>query len=100
MHTNTWQRGFWGVWLTQFQESFADNAYLFLVLAFVADMAIGEDTRGHLTLLAGLLFAAPFVLFSPIGGFLADRHSKRSVILGTKLVEIPIMIIALLGLML
>src|SRR4051812_16353187 len=82
--TNTSRkRGFWSVWATQFQESLSDNAYRFLVISFVADMAFAPETRGYLTLLAGILFAMPFVLFSPAGGYLADRYSKRSVIVGT-----------------
>ncbi len=34
--------------------------------------------------LVGALFALPFILFSMAGGFLADRFSKRSVAIGTK----------------
>jgi len=93
-----WKRGFWSVWATQFQESFSDNAYRFLVISFVADMALASEKRGFLTLLAGILFALPFVLFSPMGGYFADRYSKRSVILGTKIAEIPVMAIAFAGL--
>src|SRR5262245_17534455 len=95
---SSWKRSFWSVWATQFQESFSDNAYRFLVISFVADMALASETRGYLTLLAGILFATPFVLFSPAGGYLADRYSKRSVILGTKIAEIAVMGIALTGL--
>ena len=93
-----WKRGFWSVWATQFQESFSDNAYRFLVISVVTDPAFHGDRVAVLELVAGFLFAAPFVLFSPTGGYLADRYSKRSVILGTKLAEILIMGIALLGL--
>jgi acyl-[acyl-carrier-protein]-phospholipid O-acyltransferase/long-chain-fatty-acid--[acyl-carrier-protein] ligase len=45
-------------------------------------------------LLIGFLFAAPFVLFSMTGGFLADRFSKRQVTVGTKLFEIGVMLYA------
>ena len=61
-----------------------------VVFSFVATMAIeATSNREYLNALAGILFAAPFVLFSPMGGFLADRFSKRSVILGTKFGEMP-----------
>src|SRR5215467_7970655 len=93
-----WRGGFWSVWATQFQESLSDNAYRFLVISFVADMAFASQTRSNLTLLAGILFATPFVLFSPAGGHLADRYSKRTVILGTKIAEVPVMALALVGL--
>ena len=93
-----WKRGFWSVWATQFQESFSDNAYRWIVISFVATRALeAAANREYLNALAGILFAAPFVLFSPLGGYLADRFSKRSVILGTKFAEILVMAIALLG---
>src|SRR4029079_8634349 len=96
---NRWKRGFWSVWATQFQESFSDNAYRWIVISYVANMAIhAGSTREYLNTLAGILFAAPFVLFSPTGGYLADRFSKRSVILGTKFAELAVMAIALVGL--
>jgi acyl-[acyl-carrier-protein]-phospholipid O-acyltransferase/long-chain-fatty-acid--[acyl-carrier-protein] ligase len=93
-----WRRGFWSVWATQFQESFSDNAYRWIVISFVAHLAIQGSERELLNTIAGVLFAAPFVLFSPLGGYLADRYSKRSVILGTKLGEILVMAVALAGL--
>jgi len=94
-----WKRGFWSIWATQFQESFSDLAYRWLVFSFITSMAIWSDERQqYMKGLAGLLFAAPFVLFSPIGGFLADRFSKRFVILGTKFAEVVVMGIAFAGL--
>src|SRR6188508_3693153 len=96
---NRWKRGFWSIWATQFQESFSDLAYRWLVFSFITSMALWSDERQqYMKGLAGLLFAAPFVLFSPIGGFLADRFSKRFVILGTKFAEVVVMGIAFAGL--
>ncbi len=46
----------------------------------------------------GALFALPFILFSMAGGYLADRFSKRSVAIGTKIAEIAIMVLAALAL--
>jgi acyl-[acyl-carrier-protein]-phospholipid O-acyltransferase/long-chain-fatty-acid--[acyl-carrier-protein] ligase len=98
MSTRTWRRDFWIVWTTQFQESFSDNAYRWIVISFVAHLILAGSRRELLNSVAGILFAAPFVLFSPTGGYLADRYSKRSVILGTKLAEIFVMGIAFVGL--
>jgi len=94
---NQWKRGFWSVWATQFQESFSDNAYRWIVISFVANMAMAGSTREYLNTLAGILFAAPFVLFSPAGGYLADRYSKRAAILCTRFGEVFVMGIALAG---
>src|SRR5215510_8469798 len=95
---NRWKHGFWGVWATQFQESFNDNAYRWLVVSYVIGMGLSSERQDFLTNAATVLFSLPFILFSPAGGYLADRYSKRSVILGTKLAELPIMGLALLGL--
>jgi acyl-[acyl-carrier-protein]-phospholipid O-acyltransferase / long-chain-fatty-acid--[acyl-carrier-protein] ligase len=95
---NRWKHGFWGVWATQFQESFNDNAYRWLVVSYVIGMGLSSERQDFLTNAATVLFSLPFILFSPAGGYLADRYSKRSVILGTKLTELPIMGLALLGL--
>src|SRR5688572_31834272 len=61
---NRWKRGFWSIWATQFQESFSDLAYRWLVFSFITHMAFNADTtEDYLKALAGILFAAPFVLF-------------------------------------
>jgi len=91
-------RGFWSLFFTQFQESFSDNAYKFLVIFFVTAMTLPGDRRHLLVLLVGWLFSLPFILFSMAGGYLADRFSKRSVVIGVKIAEIPVMGVALLGL--
>ena len=88
------RRGFWSLSAAQFQESFSDNAYRWLVLSYITAMGLS----GSLALAAGILFSLPFILFSMTGGYLADRYSKRSVIIGTKIAEIPIMGLALAGL--
>ncbi len=57
-----------------------------------------ENVRDRFVLLVGALFALPFIFFSLAGGYLADRYSKRSVTIGTKLFEIAVMIVALVAL--
>ena len=49
---------------------------------------------------AASLFALPFILFSACGGWLADRFSKKKVILGAKALEIVAMIVGAAGLLL
>jgi acyl-[acyl-carrier-protein]-phospholipid O-acyltransferase / long-chain-fatty-acid--[acyl-carrier-protein] ligase len=93
-----WRYGFWSVWATQFQESFSDNAYRWIVISYVTHLAIAAARIDSLKAIAGVMFATPFVLFSPAGGYLADRFSKRAVILGTKLGEVIVMTVAFAGL--
>jgi acyl-[acyl-carrier-protein]-phospholipid O-acyltransferase/long-chain-fatty-acid--[acyl-carrier-protein] ligase len=93
--------GFWSLIITQFQGAFSDNLYQwlarFMLIGMVLDFIPG-DLRSTKLALVGILFALPFLLFSMAGGYLADRHSKRTVVIGTKVAEIFVMTIALLGL--
>jgi len=94
--------GFWALIVTQFQGAFSDNVLKNLVV-FVALFATG---RAAMSLsekhaygeLIGVLFSLPFILFSMAGGFLADRFSKRSVMLGVKIFELAVMALVLAGL--
>src|SRR5579864_6981296 len=93
-----WQRGFWALIVTQFQNAFNDNAIKFLVIYIVVAMNFPENRRDFLVLVVGALFALPFIFFSMTGGYFADRYSKRSVVVGTKLMEILVMAVAIAGL--
>jgi acyl-[acyl-carrier-protein]-phospholipid O-acyltransferase/long-chain-fatty-acid--[acyl-carrier-protein] ligase len=93
-----WRRGFWSLVVTQFQGAFNDNAYKNLVVFIILGTGLAKADRDRLVLVAGALFSVPFILFSMTGGFLADRFSKRSVTIGTKLFEICVMVLAAAGL--
>jgi len=97
-HDRKWRRGFWSLFITQFQETFSDNAYKFLLISFIIAMNLTTSQRDSFVLVVGALFAIPFILFSMTGGYLADRFSKRSVIIGMKIAEIVVMGVALAGL--
>ena len=93
------QRGFWALIVTQFQGAFSDNVVKNLVVfvaLFGTSMTFAEkNSYGEWI---GALFALPFILFSMTGGFLADRFSKRSVMLGVKTFELFIMSLVFAGL--
>src|SRR5580658_8491198 len=93
-----WQVGFWALIVTQFQNAFSDNAIKFLVIYIIVAMNFPESQRDFLVLVVGALFALPFIFFSMTGGYFADRYSKRSVVIGTKLMEIFVMGVTILGL--
>ncbi|HXQ26764.1 MAG TPA: acyl-[ACP]--phospholipid O-acyltransferase [Candidatus Acidoferrales bacterium] len=86
-----WRRGFWSLIVTQFQTGFNDNGLKFLVTYIVIGMNLPQARRDTLVPIVGALFALPFILFSMTGGYFADRYSKRSVTIGTKLLEIAVM---------
>lgn len=120
-------RGFWSLFVTQFQGAFSDNIFKFLVIFLISDailLATGVPadvlsafkkgaavSEEHLSLLEGgiarrdqfislvlAVFSLPFILFSMTGGFLADRHSKRRVVIAVKVGEVLIMLLGTVGL--
>jgi MFS family permease len=93
-----WRAGFWSLIATQFQTAFNDNAVKFLVIYIIVAMNFPNNFRDRLILIVGALFAIPFILFSMTGGYFADRYSKRSVTIGTKLLELVVMAFTILAL--
>jgi MFS family permease len=95
-----WPRGFWNLMFTQFQGAFSDNALRWLVIfPVLANVALSDAQKDEFASHASLMFAIPFLLFSTIGGWMADRFSKRSVMQSVKLGEIGIMLFATYALM-
>jgi acyl-[acyl-carrier-protein]-phospholipid O-acyltransferase/long-chain-fatty-acid--[acyl-carrier-protein] ligase len=93
-----WRRGFWSLIVTQFQTGFNDNALKFLVVYIIIGMSFTKAQQDKLVPLINVIFSVPFILFSMAGGNLADRYSKRSVTIGTKLFELAIMGFFIVGL--
>src|ERR1700691_3582776 len=93
-----WRHGFWSLIVTQFQTGFNDNGLKYLVIYLIIGMNLPQARRDSLVPIVGALFAIPFILFSMTGGYFADRYSKRSVTIGTKLLEIGVMAFFIVGL--
>lgn len=93
-----WRLGFWSLIATQFQGAFNENGLKNLVIFLILALYPEKDYREKLVLWVGILFATPFVLFSMLGGYLADRYSKRSVTIWTKVFEILVMLVAAVAL--
>ncbi len=89
-----WRRGFWALMATQFQGAFSDNALKQLVIFLVMAQHLPKEQLDRLVSDAGMYFALPFLLFSAFGGWMADRFSKKHVMIGVKTVEIGIMLFA------
>lgn len=81
--------GFWALIGTQFQGAFSDNALKWLVSFLVLEAGVSREQRDFLfVLVVPLVFAVPFLAFSIPGGYFADRFSKRSVTISTKMLEV------------
>src|SRR3977135_2219292 len=89
-----WRLGVWSLIATQFQGAFNENALKFFVIYLLLSVEKDKVHRDQLELLVGILFAAPFILFSLTGGYLADRFSKRTVTIWTKVFEVGVMLFA------
>jgi acyl-[acyl-carrier-protein]-phospholipid O-acyltransferase/long-chain-fatty-acid--[acyl-carrier-protein] ligase len=89
-----WQRGFWSLMATQFQGAFSDNVLKWLVVYLVIAQKLPEEQLKALVSDSGMYFAIPFLLLSMPGGWMADRFSKRQVMIGVKTMEVGIMIFA------
>ena len=89
-----WQRGFWCLMGTQFQGAFSDSVLRWLVIYLVIAKKLPKEELDALVADSGILFAIPFLILSAFGGWMADRFSKRHVMIGVKLMELGIMVFA------
>jgi len=92
-----WKHGFWSLMATQFQNAFSDNALKNLIILGALAHMTAAERDSHIAVV-NALFAAPFILFSMFGGWLADRFSKQRVMTTVKMVEIGIMLFAAMAL--
>lgn len=91
---------FWPLFVTQALGAFNDNLYkttLVVALAYGV-WPTGDWSPEMLVTLAAGLFIIPFVLCAPIGGDLADKYDKATVIQSVKRVEIYLVIAAMFAL--
>jgi len=90
------QIGFKALLVTQFLEAFNDNA-LKVVVTFVAiDYFTQHGAGTFFVSLAGVVFILPFLLFSTLAGYLADRFSKKRIIVIAKVAELTILIFGMM----
>ncbi len=80
-------------WLntTQFLGALNDNIFKFLLVFFLIDRH-GAGEAGTIAAKAGTVFVIPFLIFSSAAGILADRISKRRILVGVKVVEVIVML--------
>jgi acyl-[acyl-carrier-protein]-phospholipid O-acyltransferase/long-chain-fatty-acid--[acyl-carrier-protein] ligase len=93
-----WRTGFWSLIVTQFQGAFSENALKNLIIFLIFGLGLSQTQKDKLVPVVMVLFAMPFIVFSMVGGYFADRFSKRSVTIGTKIFEICSTACALAGL--
>lgn len=89
-------RSFLALLGTLFLVAVNDNMFRWLVVPIGKDL-LGSEARA---LSIGLAcFVSPFLLLAGPAGFVVDRFSKRSVIIGCKVAEIVIMVMGIIGIL-
>ena len=90
---------FIGLLVTQFMVALNDNMFRWLVVPIGKQLlrrqGFAPEDAQNMALTAGTIcFLLPFVLFAASAGYLADRFSKRNVMVGCKVAETVIMVLA------
>jgi acyl-[acyl-carrier-protein]-phospholipid O-acyltransferase / long-chain-fatty-acid--[acyl-carrier-protein] ligase len=82
--------------VTQFLGALNDNIYKLLIVYFF--IQLDGIQNSHIILsITGAIFVLPFLLFSISSGTLADRFSKRNIIVCTKFLELLIMLLGVVA---
>ena len=91
------QRGFWNLIGLQAQGAFNDNAIKMMLMLYAALLFSGEPAKQSIYngIIGGMIPGA-FLIFACWSGFIADKFSKRTVILATKVAELTIMLLSVL----
>jgi acyl-[acyl-carrier-protein]-phospholipid O-acyltransferase/long-chain-fatty-acid--[acyl-carrier-protein] ligase len=90
---------FIGLLLTQFLVALNDNMLRWLVIPVGKQLLrtqgfTPEDAQNTALTAGSICFLLPFVLLAAPAGYLADRFSKRSVMVGCKAAEIVVVVLA------
>ena len=81
---------FQGLLWTQWLTSINDNVFRWYVIGVGKDQFAPED-QAFLLIVGSSFFIIPYIIFSSVAGWLADRFKKSQVIMGCKFAEVIIM---------
>jgi len=91
-------RSYIALLITQFLGTLNDNMFRWLVVPIAKIRFEEQGSDPDLALSIGLFcFTLPYLLFVPYAGYFADKFSKRNVIVGCKIAEVPIMILGIIS---
>ena len=83
--------------ITQFLGALNDNIFKLLIIFFLIHLE-GQEASNTILASAGAIFVLPFLLFLAGCGVLADRFSKRNIIVISKMLEVIVMCLGLTAL--
>lgn len=84
-------RGFTWLNVSQFCGALNDNVFKVLAILFMIHWH-GAGSAATISAVAAVLFIVPFLLFSAAAGVLADRLSKRNILVFCKALEVAAMV--------
>lgn len=89
-------RSFYLLNATQFLGALNDNIFKLLVIYLLIHVK-GPAAANAVLSLAGAIFVIPFLIFASTAGVMADRFSKRTIIVYTKATEVVVMVFGLIS---
>lgn len=82
--------------IIQFLAAVNENLYRMLV-AFFLIVLLGDGSASLAMASTGFLFLLPFLLFSTLGGLLADKYSKKRIVIVTRAFECILFMFAIVA---
>jgi 1-acyl-sn-glycerol-3-phosphate acyltransferase len=89
---------FLGLTLTQLLTAVNDNIFRWLVIG-IGKEYVEQQHVGSVLMAGTACFVLPYLVLAAPAGYLADRFSKRDVIVACKVAEIVIMILGVIGIL-
>ncbi len=74
--------------VAQFMGAITDSLLKVVVSLYAIQVLLSSEAATRAVSIVGVLYILPFVIFAPFAGYLADRFSKRTVIIVMGLVKI------------
>jgi len=84
------------LFLTNFLSVLNDNVIKYLVI-FIGVGWVSIEYQPYVVPVASAMLVIPFILFSPLAGRYAKIYEKKKIMVWGKFVEIPIMLVAIIG---
>ena len=78
----------------QFIGAFTDSLFKMIVSLYAIQLLTSSEAATRLISIIGILYILPFIIFSPVAGHIADRFSKRTVIIVMGLVKVVFSLLA------
>lgn len=97
-YNNFNKKSFWAQFFVMAQGAFNDNVLKFIILFFLISKSSQTEldffgyslNEVNINSFGTVIFSLPFVIFAGAVGALANRFSKRSIVIFAKVLEIPI----------